>query len=96
MNALNDFFSTIDELRTYVPYISGRFEFSELNSSSIGARKQIRDIITKSLWDVIKNETDSDAKMYLSNAFGNLTMYKAIIFSVVSSRASGGLGRIQV
>lgn len=91
MNALNDLFDTIDELRVYVPYISGRFEFSELNSSSIGARKQIRDIITKPLWVVIKDETGTDARMYLSNAFGNLTMYKSIIFNVVSSRVSGAV-----
>jgi hypothetical protein len=91
MNALNDFFNNIDELRVYVPYISGRFEFSELGSSAIGARKQIRDIITKSLWNKIKGESDSDARMYLSNAFGNLTMYKSIIFNVVASRVSGSV-----
>lgn len=89
-NALYDFFNNIDELRTFVPYISARFEFSEMGSSAIGARKQIRDIITKPLYDKIKGELQSDARMYLSNAFGNLTMYKSIIFNVVSTRVAGG------
>ncbi len=88
MNALNDLFQNIDQLRQYVPYISGKLEFSELNSSAIGARKQIRNIITKELWDKIKGENDTDAKMYLSNAFANLTMYKSIIFNVVAARVS--------
>lgn len=90
MNPLNDFFSNIDELRIFVPYISARFEMSELGSSAIGARKQIRDIITREIWDKIKKETDTDARMYLSNAFANLTMYKSIIFNVVATRVSGG------
>lgn len=91
MNALNDFFQNIAELRQYVPYISGNLEFSELSSSAIGSRKQIRNIITKELWDKIKGETDTDAKMYLSNAFANLTMYKSIIFNIVATRVAGGV-----
>lgn len=90
MNPLSDFFSNIDELRIFVPYISARFEMSELGSSAIGARKQIRDIITRKIWDKIKGENDTDARMYLSNAFANLTMYKSIIFNVVATRVSGG------
>ncbi len=90
MNPLSDFFSNIDELRVFVPYISARFEMSELGSSAIGARKQIRDIITREIWDKIKEENDTDARMYLSNAFANLTMYKSIIFNVVATRVSGG------
>lgn len=90
MNPLSDFFSNIDELRIFVPYISARFEMSELGSSAIGARKQIRDIITREIWDKIKGEADTDARMYLSNAFANLTMYKSIIFNVVATRVSGG------
>lgn len=89
MKAINDLFQNIAEFREMVPGISANLEFSELNSSAISARKQIRNIITSDLWDQIKSETDSDAHLYLSNAFANLIMHKALIFDVIAKRMSG-------
>src|SRR5690554_4433536 len=83
MNAINDLFQTVAEFRKFVPGISANIEFSELNSSAISARKQIRSVITGELWDQIKDETD-DARYYLCNAFGNLIMHKSLIFDIIS------------
>lgn len=90
MNAITDLFQNVAEFRKYVPGISANIEFSELNSSAISARKQIRNIITKELWDLIRDEVmpGSDARIYLSNAFGNLIMHKSLIFGVVSNRTN--------
>ncbi|MDD4636036.1 MAG: hypothetical protein PHV66_00270 [Bacteroidales bacterium] len=90
MNAITDLFQNVAEFRKYVPGISANIEFSELNSSAISARKQIRNIITKELWDLIRDEVmpGSDASIYLSNAFGNLIMHKSLIFGVVSNRTN--------
>lgn len=89
MNAINDLFQNIGEFRQMVPGISANIEFSELNSSAISARKQIKNIITRDIWDEIKGESDTDARLYLSNAFANLIMHKALIFGVVANRISG-------
>lgn len=89
MNAINDLFQNIAEFRQMVPGISASIEFSELNSSAISARKQIRNIVTVTLWDQIKAEDNTDARLYLSNAFGNLIMHKALIFDVIAKRMSG-------
>lgn len=88
MNAINDLFSTVAEFRKYVPGISANIEFSELNSSAISARKQIRNIITTELWNVIKDGDDNEAKLYLRNAFGNLIMNKSLVFDIVSKRVN--------
>lgn len=90
MNAITDLFQNVAEFRKFVPGISANIEFSELNSSAITARKQIRDIITKDLWNLIKEEStaDSDARMYLSIAFGNLILHKSLIFDIISKRTS--------
>ena len=87
MNAINELFQTVAEFRKFVPGISANIEFSELNSSAISARKQIRNIITGELWDQIRDETD-DARDYLCNAFGNLIMHKSLIFDIISKRTS--------
>jgi len=87
MNAINDLFQNVAEFRKFVPGISANIEFSELNSSAISARKQIRNIITSDLWDQIKVQTD-DARHYLCNAFGNLIMHKSLIFDIISKRTA--------
>ena len=91
MNAINDFFKDIAEFREFVPGISALIEFKELNSSAIHARKQIRSIIGADLWKKIQEESekDSETRLYLMNAFGNLIMHKALIFGVVAFRLSG-------
>lgn len=89
MNPLYDLFKGNADFIKYVPGISANLELNELSSSSISARKQIRNIITNDLWNEIKNEENTDARLYLANAFGNLTMHKAIIFNVLSQRMSG-------
>ena len=90
MNAINELFQTVAEFRKFVPGISANIEFSELNSSAISARKQIRNIITGELWDQIRDERDEtdDARYYLCNAFGNLIMHKSLIFDIISKRTS--------
>lgn len=94
MMAINDLFQNVSEFRQYVPGISASLEFSELNSSAISARKQIRNIIKKDLWDKIKGESETDAHGYLCNAFGNLIMHKSIIFNVVSRRTGSDSGDV--
>ena len=94
MMAINDLFQNVSEFRQYVPGISANLEFSELNSSAISARKQIRNIIKKDLWDKIKGESETDAHGYLCNAFGNLIMHKSIIFNVVSRRTASDSGDV--
>lgn len=89
MNAINDFFSNVATFRQVVSGVSANIEFSELNSSAISARKQICNIITKELWEEIRDDSTSDIQLYLSNAFGNLIMHKALIFDVVANRVSG-------
>lgn len=89
MTAINEIFQSVSDFRAVVPGISANIEFSELNSSAISARKQMRNIITKDLWDKIKSDSNTDARLYLSNAFGNLIMYKAVIFDVLAKRMSG-------
>ena len=90
MNAINDLFQSVAEFRKFVPGISANIEFSELNSSAISARKQIRNIITGELWDQIRDERDEtdDARYYLCNAFGNLIMHKSLIFDIISKRTA--------
>ena len=92
--AINDLFQNVSEFRQYVPGISANLEFSELNSSAISARKQIRNIIKKDLWDKIKGESETDAHGYLCNAFGNLIMHKSIIFNAVSRRTGSDSGDV--
>ncbi len=90
MKSITYFFKNTAEFIKYVPGISANLELNELNSSAISARKQIRNIIDAQLWDKIEAELDTEAKFYLSNAFGNLIMYKALVFDIVSKRMSGG------
>lgn len=88
MNAINDLFLSVAEFRKFVPGVSANIEFTELNSSAISARKQIRNIITSELWDLIKDQTDVDVRHYLCNAFGNLIMHKSLIFDIISKRTA--------
>lgn len=94
MNPLNDFFNNIGDYRKFVPGISANLEFDELSSSAIAAKKQISNVISKEIWDLIKSNEDVngveiEAKTYLKSAFGNLTMHKAVIFDVLSKRMAG-------
>ena len=88
MKAIDDLFLNVADFRKYVPGISANIEFEELNSSAISARKQICNIITKELWKVLKTDYNSEARHYLCNAFGNLIMFKSLIFDIVSKRTS--------
>ena len=91
MKAINAVFSNVSEFIQFVPGISANVELNQLNSSAISARKQIRNIITFGLWDKVVKEKSSktDAFYYLSTAFGNLIMHKALIFDIVAKRLSG-------
>lgn len=89
-NVLIDLFEHISDLRDYVPYVGSDIELDELNPSAIGARKQIQGIITPPIWKTIQEARNSEAWHHLKLAFGNLTMHKAIIFSTIAKRMSGG------
>lgn len=89
-NVLIELFDNIADFRDYVPCVASDIEIEELNSSAIGARKQIQGIITIPLWKSIIQDKDSDAWHHLKLAFGNLTMHKAVIFATIAKRMSGG------
>lgn len=85
-------FPTLADLQAYVPGISSDFRLSELNPSAISAKKQICDIITNDLWGKIAgSDADTEAKTFLRIAYGNLAMYKYVIFDILAKRASGGI-----
>ena len=88
--AFYDLFTDIQHFRQHVPGVSADLEANELNSSAIAARKQIRNIITPALWNILKNEQESEAKDALTTAFGNFIMSKNVVFDAVAKRVSGG------
>lgn len=90
MIILYELFENISDFSEYVPGISADITFPELNSSAISARKQIQNIITSEIWSLVIKDGNSDAKTFLCTAFGNLTMNKASIFTILSKRMSGG------
>lgn len=89
-NVLIELFANIADFREYVPYVGSDIEMDELNPSAISARKQIQGVITPSIWKSIISDRESEAWHHLKLAFGNLTMHKAIIFSTIAKRMSGG------
>lgn len=90
MNILKDFFKDIASFREFVPFVGSDIELDELNPSAISARKQIQGIITPDIWKAIIADKESEAGYYLKVAYGNLTMHKAVIFTVLAKRMSGG------
>lgn len=90
MSILNEFFKDIADMRDYVSLVGSDLEFQELNSSAISARKEIRNIISPAIWDKLKDSDDSGPLTFLKVAFGNLTMHKALIFTMIAKRLSGG------
>lgn len=90
MNVLIDFFENIATFREFVPFVASDIELDELNPSGISARKQIQGIITPEIWKMILADQASETAYYLKVAYGNLTMHKAIIFTVLAKRMSGG------
>lgn len=89
-NVLIGLFDGIADFREVVPFVGSDIELDELNPSAIGARKQIRGIITPDLWNRILDNKDSEAYLFVRIAYGNLTMHKAIIFTTIAKRMSGG------
>lgn len=91
MSTIKEIFQTNIEFLEFVPGISAHLELKELNSSAISAKKQITSIITKDLWDIVKEEKTgaTDAFKSLATAFGNLIMHKALVFDIISKRSSG-------
>lgn len=89
-NVLIDLFETIGDFRDFVPFVGSDIELDELNPSAISARKQIQGIITPGIWTMVLADKESEAGYCLKVAFGNLTMHKAVIFTVLAKRMSGG------
>ena len=89
-NVLIGLFDGIADFREVVPFVGSDIELDELNPSAIGARKQIQGIITPDLWNRILDNKDSEAYLFVRIAYGNLTMDKAIIFTTIAKRMSGG------
>lgn len=84
-------FRTLAELQDHVPGVSSDLQLSELSPSSISAKKQICDIITRDLWEKIEAGNEGEIKTFLRIAYGNLSMYKYVIFDVLSKRVSDGV-----
>lgn len=89
-DVIAELFNHLADFREYVPYVGSDIELAELNPSAIGARKQIQGIITPPIWKSILESEGSEAWHHLRLAFGNLTMHKAIVFSTIAKRMSGG------
>ncbi len=91
MSTIKEIFHTNTEFIEFVPGISANLELTELNSSAISAKKQIVNIITKGLWDIVKDENvdNTEAFKSLATAFGNLIMHKALLFDIIANRRSG-------
>jgi hypothetical protein len=89
MNILKDIFGDLATLQEYVPGVASDTSLAELNSSALGAIKQIKNVISPAIYDKILAAPDSPIREGLLSAIGNLTLHKAIIFEVVSRRLSG-------
>ena len=82
---LNELFNTLDEFRSFVPYVESNATFDELNSSAVNARKQIMIIITMPVYKEIL-QADDEKKDALKSAMANLTLAKQMIFDVIKRR----------
>lgn len=83
---LYQLFPTLADFRESAPNVESTADFKALNATAISTRKTIVGVISEPIWNKIKNETDTDALMYLRSAWANRTMYAQKIFVAVNNR----------
>lgn len=88
MSILTNLYTDVAEFRQYVPGISSDLEFDELNGTAISTKNQILSILTKDIWEKIIADNGSEIRQSLQVAFGNLLMYKVLIFTLIAKRTS--------
>lgn len=89
MSVLSDLFSSIKAFQQYVPYLEANTSFDDLNASALPASKQIKIIITPSIYTSIQNLMEGNGsakKEALRGALANLTMSKQLSFDVITRR----------
>ena len=85
---LNDLFTDMSDFKEVVPSIGASVDLEKLNSSAMSARKQIQNIITKAIYDTIKEDTDTESVLALKQALANATMAKQVVFDAIEYRKS--------
>lgn len=94
MILLTEIFDNVQDFRKCAPGVDANLQFDELNASAESARKQILKVISITIWNKIIMDKDSDLCTLLKNALANLTMYKDIVFHIVSARNSGSSAEV--
>lgn len=94
MILLTEIFDNVQDFRKCAPGVDANLQFDELNASAESARKQILKVISITIWNKIILDKDSDLCALLKNALANLTMYKDIVFHIVSARNSGSSAEV--
>ena len=87
---LDKLFSSIADLRNYVPDLEANKTFASLNASAVSSYKQICIIISKEVYKAISEITDTpepdEKKEALKTAIANLTISKQLIFDTINRR----------
>lgn len=84
---LKDIYTDLASFSLYVQGLDSSVSFEQLNSSAVAARKQIADIITSELFELIVGISEPDEKKeHLKMALANLTLYKDAPFDVMRRR----------
>ena len=94
MILLTEIFDNVQDFRKCAPGVDANLQFDELNASAESARKQILKVISITIWNKIIMDKDSVLCAFLKNALANLTMYKDIVFHIVSARNSGSSAEV--
>ncbi|MDD2231231.1 MAG: hypothetical protein PHY48_17750 [Candidatus Cloacimonetes bacterium] len=94
MILLTEIFDNVQDFRRSAPGVDANLSFDELNASAESARKQILKVISITLWSKIILDKESDLCALLKNALANLTMYKDLVFQIVSTRNSGSSAEV--
>ena len=83
---LNQLFPNLADFRESAPNVDSTSDFTALNATAISTRKTIVGVISEPIWNKIKDETDTDALMYLRSAWANRIMFAQKIFVTVDNR----------
>lgn len=85
---LSFLFPTTADFAKYVPGISPETSLDEYNASAVAARKQIVNIVTDKIFQLLLKSDDAESKDALAMAWANCTMYRQLIFDIVRHRQS--------
>ena len=87
---LDNLFTSIADLRNYVPDLEANKTFASLNASAVSAYKQICIIISKDVYKTISEIEDTadpdEMKEALKTAIANLTISKQLVFDTINRR----------